>query len=75
MSSITSSSLPTLPAVAGGLMASPPAYHQPVIFDNGTLAPLLAAGEACGYAASNKNESICGYGLCCSFKSVRRPLP
>jgi len=74
MKSLTSALLPALPALAG-IKASASAHTQPVAFDNRSMVPLLSEGDACGYVASHKNESVCGYGLCCSLKSVRRLLP
>ncbi|POS71792.1 polysaccharide deacetylase [Diaporthe helianthi] len=69
MNPFNSTSPAPLPAVAGAIMASPPAYHPPAVSDNSTLTPLPTDGEACGYGASDKNGSICGYGLCCSLNS------
>ncbi|KKY33997.1 putative chitin deacetylase [Diaporthe ampelina] len=68
MNSFTSALLPALPALAG-VQASPSVQNQPVAFDNVTSVPLLAKGDACGYAASPTGGSICGNGLCCSSET------
>lgn len=74
MESITSSLLPVSPALVGG-EAPVSVQNQPVVFDNPISVPLLVEGDTCGYLSPHKNASICGYGRCCSLKSVRCLLP